>query len=82
MDKNEAKKRIEKLREQIEDLRYRYHVLDDPKVTDDIYESLQRELKALEGYRSLMMNFPRPTAWPASPWISLLKLSTTCACCL
>jgi len=48
MDKREIKIRIEKLREQIEDLRYRYHVLDDPKVTDDIYESLTRELKALE----------------------------------
>ncbi len=48
MDKSEAKKRILKLRDQIEDLRYRYHVLDDPKVTDDIYESLQRELKSLE----------------------------------
>ncbi len=48
MDKNQVQKRIEKLREQIEDLRYRYHVLDDPKVTDDIYESLQRELKVLE----------------------------------
>ncbi|MDR3643046.1 MAG: NAD-dependent DNA ligase LigA [Candidatus Doudnabacteria bacterium] len=48
MDKTEAKNRIVKLREQIEDLRYRYHVLDDPKVTDDIYESLQRELKELE----------------------------------
>ncbi len=43
-----AKTRILKLREQIEDLRYRYHVLDDPKVTDDIYESLARELKSLE----------------------------------
>jgi DNA ligase (NAD+) len=48
MLKNEAKNRIEKLREQIENLRYRYHVLDDPKVTDDIYESLQRELRELE----------------------------------
>src|ERR1017187_569526 len=48
MNKPEAEKRIVKLREQIEDLRYRYHVLDDPKVTDDIYESLQRELKELE----------------------------------
>jgi DNA ligase (NAD+) len=47
-DKNEVKMRIHKLRLQIEDLRYRYHVLDDPKVTDDIYESLTRELKALE----------------------------------
>src|ERR1051326_2256238 len=49
MSKAEAKKRIEKLREQIEELRYRYHVLDDPKVTDDIYDSLTRELKELEG---------------------------------
>ena len=48
VDKNTAEKRIIKLREQIEDLRYRYHVLDDPKVTDDIYESLQRELKEWE----------------------------------
>jgi DNA ligase (NAD+) len=48
VDKVDAKKRIENLSKQIENLRYRYHVLDDPKVTDDIYESLQRELKGLE----------------------------------
>ncbi len=44
----EAKKRMEKLEEQIEDLRYRYHVLDDPEVTDEVYDSLTRELRALE----------------------------------
>src|SRR6185437_4777120 len=48
MDKTEAKKRIEKLREQVEDLRYKYHVLNDPKVTDDVYDSLGKELKKLE----------------------------------
>ncbi len=48
MNKQEAKKRIEKLRQQIEDLRYKYHVLNDPSVTDDIYDSLGRELKELE----------------------------------
>ena len=48
MNKVEAEQRIEKLREQIEELRYRYHVLNDPKVTDDVYESLIRELKGLE----------------------------------
>lgn len=48
MNKKEAKQRIEKLKEQIEDLRYRYHVLDDAKVTDDIYDSLTRELKEHE----------------------------------
>ncbi len=48
MDQSTAKNRIEKLREQVEDLRYRYHVLNDPKVTDDVYESLLRELHSLE----------------------------------
>lgn len=48
MNKAEAKNRIASLREQIEELRYRYHVLDDPKVTDDVYDSLSRELHDLE----------------------------------
>ena len=48
MTKSEAKKRAEKLREEIADLRYRYHVLNDPKITDEVYESLTRELKAIE----------------------------------
>ncbi|MBI5529882.1 MAG: NAD-dependent DNA ligase LigA [Candidatus Doudnabacteria bacterium] len=47
MDKQAAKNRIEKLEQQIEDLRYRYHVLNDPKVTDDVKDSLEKELKAL-----------------------------------
>jgi DNA ligase (NAD+) len=42
------KERIEKLRVQIDDLRYRYHVLDDPSVTDVIYSSLMDELRDLE----------------------------------
>ena len=48
MDKNKAYKRIIKLREQIEDLHYRYHVLNDPQVTDDVKDSLEKELKQLE----------------------------------
>lgn len=44
----EAKQRVIKLRDQIEDLRYRYHVQNDPAVTDDIYDSLTRELKDIE----------------------------------
>ena len=48
MNTTEAHKRIVKLRDQIEELRYRYHVLDDPTVTDEVYDSLTRELKALE----------------------------------
>ena len=48
MNQQDAKSRIEKLIAQIENLRYRYHVLDDPAVTDDVYESLSRELQGLE----------------------------------
>lgn len=48
MTKSEAKKRILQLREQIDEHRHRYHVLDDPSVSDDIYDSLTRELCRLE----------------------------------
>ncbi len=61
MKTSEVKNRILKLREQIEDLRYRYHVLDDPKVTDDIYESLTRELKALEQEYPQFVDVNSPT---------------------
>lgn len=48
MTEQEAKKHIAKLHEQIEDLRYRYHVLNDPEVTDVVYDSLTKELHKLE----------------------------------
>ena len=48
MTKSEAKLRALRLRDQIGDLRYRYHVLNDPKVTDEVTDSLMRELRELE----------------------------------
>ncbi|MBI4363233.1 MAG: NAD-dependent DNA ligase LigA [Candidatus Doudnabacteria bacterium] len=48
MSNEDAKKRIKKLTDEINSLRYRYHVLDDPTVTDEIYESLTQELVKLE----------------------------------
>lgn len=48
MSKEKVQQRIEKLRKQIDEYRYRYHVLDDPMVTDEIYDSLTRELRQLE----------------------------------
>ncbi len=48
MTKDEAKKRILKLHDTIDDYRYRYHVLDDPTVSDEVYDSLTRELRGLE----------------------------------
>lgn len=48
MDSAEAKKRINKLIRQIDELRYQYHVLNSPTVSDEVYDSLSNELKDLE----------------------------------
>jgi DNA ligase (NAD+) len=48
MSKSEIENRIKKLREEISRLRFLYHTENDPTVTDDIYESLTRELNDLE----------------------------------
>jgi DNA ligase (NAD+) len=47
-NKAEAKQRIEKLRQEIDKFRYEYHVLDRPDITDEVYDSLMRELRQLE----------------------------------
>jgi len=47
MEKVLAQKRIKKLRSEIARLRDEYHVKDAPGATDDVYDSLNRELKAL-----------------------------------
>ncbi len=47
MDNSQVEKRIKKLREEISRLRFLYHVKDDPSVTDDIYDSLNKELRRL-----------------------------------
>src|SRR5213592_4547774 len=41
-------KRVEELREQLDHHLYRYHVLDDPEISDAEYDRLFDELKALE----------------------------------
>lgn len=48
MDKKQAKIRIEKLSQEINKLRYDYHVLDKPDATDEVYDSLTKELRELE----------------------------------
>jgi DNA ligase (NAD+) len=47
MTKLEVKNRIQKLRKEISRLRFLYHVKDSPSVTDDVYDSLNKELKIL-----------------------------------
>src|ERR1700749_2107075 len=47
MEKDEAKKRIQKLRQEISRQREAYHIRNSPEVTDEIYDSLTRELVSL-----------------------------------
>ncbi|MCA9374296.1 NAD-dependent DNA ligase LigA [Candidatus Peregrinibacteria bacterium] len=48
MDKKEAQKRIEKLKEKIKDLNYQYFVLDKSEVSESVRDSLKQELIRLE----------------------------------
>lgn len=48
MTKEEAKKRINTLKKEIDENRYLYHVLDKPRVSDAVDDSLKRELSQLE----------------------------------
>jgi NAD-dependent DNA ligase (contains BRCT domain type II) len=48
MTKKEAKERMEKLRSEIDYHRYRYHVLDDPEISDGAWDALKNELARLE----------------------------------
>jgi DNA ligase (NAD+) len=45
---HDVRREIERLRQEIEQHDYRYHVLDDPTITDAEYDALFRQLDALE----------------------------------
>lgn len=53
--------RIDKLRRQLEDANYRYHVLDDPSIPDVEYDRLLRELEALEAEHPELADPNSPT---------------------
>ncbi len=55
------KKRIEKLREEIEYHNYRYYILDQPEITDAEYDRLMRELEKLEEQYSELRSPNSPT---------------------
>ena len=48
MSQKEAKKRIDTLRDSINKYNYKYYVLDEPEITDAVWDSLNNELKELE----------------------------------
>lgn len=48
MTQNQSKTRIEELRSLLQTYSHSYHVLDEPVITDAVYDSLFSELKKLE----------------------------------
>ncbi|MFB6225930.1 MAG: NAD-dependent DNA ligase LigA [Candidatus Paceibacteria bacterium] len=61
MANKETKQKVKKLREQIRDLRHRYHVENDPEVTDAMYEGLMDELKQIEQEHPELVTDDSPT---------------------
>src|SRR3989338_9256261 len=61
MIKDEARKRIAKLREVISHHRYLYHVLDKPEISDAALDSLKHELKLLEDQFPDLITSDSPT---------------------
>ncbi len=53
--------RIRELRRAIEHHSYRYHVLDDPEVSDAEYDALMRELTSLEAEHPELVTPDSPT---------------------
>ena len=61
MTKEEAKQRVEKLRELIEKYRYAYHVLDKSLISDAVNDSLKHELQELENQYPDLVTPDSPT---------------------
>lgn len=60
-DKKQAEKRIVKLREFINDYRYRYHVLDESTMSEEAADSLKHELAQLEEQYPELVTSDSPT---------------------
>lgn len=57
----DLKTKVARLRSQIDDLRYRYHVQNDPEVTDKMYDGLMVELHRLEEQHPELVTSDSPT---------------------
>ncbi len=62
-----ARRRVERLRREIDEHNYRYHVLDDPKIGDAEYDRLVRELRDLEERHAELRSPDSPTQRVGAP---------------
>jgi DNA ligase (NAD+) len=63
----DAQQRLDELREQVNHHLYRYHVLDDPEISDTEYDRLFDELKALEKEHPDLITPESPTQRVGAP---------------
>jgi DNA ligase (NAD+) len=63
----DAQQRLDELREQVDHHLYRYHVLDDPEISDAEYDRLYDELKALEEEHPDLITPDSPTQRVGAP---------------
>jgi DNA ligase (NAD+) len=63
----DAQQRLEELREEVNHHLYRYHVLDDPEISDAQYDRLFDELKALEDEHPDLITPDSPTQRVGAP---------------
>jgi DNA ligase (NAD+) len=62
-----VQQRLDDLREQVDHHLYRYHVLDDPEISDAEYDRLYDELKALEEEHPDLITLDSPTQRVGAP---------------
>src|SRR6266446_2699042 len=62
-----VKKEVEELREKLRHHEYRYHVLDDPEISDAAYDRLMEKLKELEAAYPEIVASDSPTARVGAP---------------
>jgi DNA ligase (NAD+) len=62
-----VRRRAEELRRQIEYHNYRYHVLDDPEISDEAYDALVAELRELEDRYPELVTPHSPTSRVGAP---------------
>jgi DNA ligase (NAD+) len=62
-----ARRRVERLRREIDEHNYRYHVLDDPTISDREYDRLVRELRDLEERYPDLRSSDSPTQRVGAP---------------
>ncbi|PDV99043.1 NAD-dependent DNA ligase LigA [Candidatus Chloroploca asiatica] len=63
----EARHRVEELRSVLDEANYRYHVLDDPTLSDAAYDALMRELRGLEATYPELLTPTSPTQRVGAP---------------